>query len=91
MGLLHADNVMHSIAQLSGGQAYFPRYAQQFPGIYEAINRDLRNQYALGYVSSWPTVAGKFRKLRVEVALTDLNADRKPEKLKVRHRSGYRR
>jgi hypothetical protein len=89
MGLLHADNVMRSLAEATGGVSFFPMFSGRYSGIYEAINRDLRHQYTLTYISGNTSDNGKFRKLRVEVRDIDLNADGKADKLKVRHKKEY--
>jgi Ca-activated chloride channel family protein len=51
---LQAKNALTSIAKYSGGQAYFPRFEAELPGIYEQISGQLRRQYSLGFV---PTTA----------------------------------
>ena len=85
-----ADNVMRSLAQLSGGMAFFPMFAGEYPDVYESVSAHLRHQYSLGYVSSNPRKDGKLRKVKVEVPRIDVDSDGKPDKLKVRHKKGYR-
>lgn len=87
---LQADNVMRSLAEATGGTAFFPRFQGQFGGIYETVSAHLRNQYSIGFAPSVRATDGKFRKLRVEVDPTlDVNKDGKPDKLKVKHKKGY--
>jgi Ca-activated chloride channel homolog len=88
MDFHQADNVLRTIAKYTGGEAFFPRFETQFPGIFETISHLLRNQYALGYVSTNPARDGKYRKLKVEVT-ADISGDGKPDRLKVNHREGY--
>jgi VWFA-related protein len=86
---LQADNVMRSLAEATGGAAWFPRFPGEYPGIYEMVSASMRNQYSLGFVPKVRKTDGKLRKLRVEVPNLDVNSDGKPDKLKVRHKKGY--
>jgi Ca-activated chloride channel family protein len=86
---LQADNVMRSLAEATGGAAWFPRFPGEYPGIYQMVSANLRNQYSLGFVPKVRKTDGKFHKLRVEVPNMDVNKDGKPDKLKVRHKKGY--
>jgi VWFA-related protein len=86
---LQADNVMRSMAEATGGTAWFPRFAGEYPGIYQQVSANLRNEYSIGFVPSVRKNDGKFHKLRVEVPNLDVNHDGKPDKLKVRHKKGY--
>ena len=86
---LQADNVMRSLAEATGGAAWFPRFQGEYPGIYEMVSANLRNEYSLGFVPKVRKTDGKFHKLRVEVPNLDVNKDGKPDKLKVRHKKGY--
>jgi VWFA-related protein len=85
---LMADNRLRSFADLTGGDAYFPRFPTELPSIFKNISNSLRNQYSLGYVSTNTKRDGKFRKIRVQ-ARGDLNHDGKPIDLKVQTRQGY--
>lgn len=86
---LQADNVMRSLAEATGGTAWFPRFQGEYPGIYELVSANLRNEYSLGFVPKERKNDGKFHKLRVEVPPMDLNHNGKPMKLKVRNKKGY--
>ena len=84
-----AQNTLASFAQASGGLVFQPQFRGQYAAISQTVIRDLRNQYTLKFVSSTSNVGGKLRKLKVEVINTDIDYDRKPDKLKVRHKTGY--
>jgi VWFA-related protein len=86
---LQADNVMRSLAEATGGKGFFPRFQGEYPGIYEQVAINLRNQYSLGFVPKVRKNDGKLHKLRVEVPSMDVNKDGKLDKLKVRHKKGY--
>jgi VWFA-related protein len=85
---LMADNRLRSVAELTGGDSYFPRFPAELPSIFKNISNSLRNQYSLAYASSNPKHDGKFRKIRVEVK-ADILKDGKPVPLKVQTRQGY--
>jgi VWFA-related protein len=86
---LQADNQLRSLAEATGGQAFYPRFPTEYPDIYDNISKQLRNQYSLGFVPSNLKRDGKFHKLRVEVTDLDLNKDGKKDGLKARHKKGY--
>jgi VWFA-related protein len=86
---LAADNQLRSLAEATGGQAFYPRFPTEYPDIYDNISKQLRNQYSLGFVPSNLKRDGKFHKLRVEVPDLDLNKDGKKDGLKARHKKGY--
>jgi VWFA-related protein len=92
---LQARNALNTIAKYSGGQAYFPRFEGELPGIYNQIATQLRMQYSLGFVPTNPTQDGKFHKLKVEVVdeqgnpLKIVDEKGKTVKYKVISRDGY--
>ncbi|MFY9529830.1 MAG: VWA domain-containing protein [Candidatus Acidiferrales bacterium] len=85
-----ANNALLSIAQISGGRAYFPGSAEDFAPIYREIASTLRHQYVLGFE---PTVHdGRFHSL--EIHITDSNgqpmaAAKSREGYRVYARQGY--
>lgn len=92
---LSARNQLDSIAKYSGGQAYFPRFEGELPGIFEQINGQLRTQYGLGFIPSDPAKDGKFHKLKVELVddqgnpLRIVNQKGKVVKYRIVARDGY--
>jgi Ca-activated chloride channel family protein len=80
---LQARNVLGSLAEETGGTAFFPRNESEYPAIFETVSRYVRGQYSLGFVPSQRRHDGKRHRLRVEV----LNS--KAGKLVVKHRKGY--
>lgn len=95
MTAVEAKNQLNYIAQYSGGQAYFPRFDGELPGIYEQIAGQLRLQYGVGFIPTNPTRDGKYHKLKVELVDQMGNQLRipdrkgKPIKYKVVAREGY--
>ena len=86
---LSADNYMRSLAEATGGQAFFPRFATEYGDIYDNVGKQLRNQYSIGFIPTNVKKDGKFHKLRVEVPNLDMNKDGKGDGLKARHKKGY--
>lgn len=92
---LQARNAFQTIAKYSGGQAYFPRFEGELPGIYEQIAGQLRNQYSIGFIPTNPSKDGRFHKLKVDVVDAQGQplkiVDQKGKKVKYRvvSRVGY--
>jgi VWFA-related protein len=92
---LQARNALQTIAKYTGGQAYFPRFEGELPGIFEQINGQLRTQYGLGFVPTNPARDGKFHKLRVDLVddqgnpLRIVNPKGKVVKYRIVSRDGY--
>src|SRR5215470_3391975 len=75
---LQADNVMRSLAEATGGTAFFPRFVGEYPSIYQQVAANIRNEYSLGFVPKIRKLDGKFHKLRVEVPPLDVAHNGKP-------------
>jgi len=71
------------LARSTGGQAFFPGQLNDVVEICESIARDIRNQYAIGYVSTNTPRNGSYQSIRVVARTKDHG------KLSVRTRSGY--
>jgi Ca-activated chloride channel family protein len=67
LDFLQADNELKTFARETGGQAFFPRFQGELPGVFQAISQSLRNQYSLGYSPNNQAKDGKFRKLTVQL------------------------
>ena len=95
LDFLQADNEMKTFAKESGGQAYFPRFFQEFPNIFQSVSSDLRNQYTLTYAPSNQAKDGLFRKIKVELidpqtgAALKVTEGGKPVKYTVVTKGGY--
>ncbi len=71
MDYLQADNEMNTIARMTGGRAYFPRFQGELGPDFRSITDDIRNQYTLAYHPSNLKQDGTYRKLKVEVVAPD--------------------
>lgn len=90
-----ARNGLDYIAKYSGGQAYFPRFEGELPGIYQQIAAQLRTEYSLGFNPSDPHESNKYHKLKVNLVdgqgnpLRIVNQKGKQVKYKLVYRDGY--
>jgi Ca-activated chloride channel family protein len=75
---------LQQIAEVTGGQAFFPMSTRQLDDIYDKVATQIRAQYSLGFTSSNTAQDGTWR--RLEVRLTGPAAQ---QGLKVRTRKGY--
>lgn len=75
--------LLQRIAEVTGGQAFFPASVKELDGVYEKVVAEICAQYTLGYLSTNPKTDGSWRKLEVKVPHTDGKA------LRVRSRPGY--
>jgi len=75
--------LLRRIADISGGEAYFPRSASRLSQACKRIATDIRSQYTLGYIPTNQKKDGNYRKIRVEVQKPDIG------RVTVRTRSGY--
>jgi VWFA-related protein len=80
-----ARDALKEIAEVSGGQAYFPKSIDEVVDICARIARDLRNQYTLGYASQNEKKDGTWRTIEVRV----LNPPKNAGRTTVTTRKGY--
>jgi VWFA-related protein len=76
-----ADFGLKSLAQETGGQAFFPLAVNELKGIYAAISLELASQYSMAYSPANSRADGRYRRIVVRVTA-------RPE-LQLRTRSGY--
>jgi VWFA-related protein len=74
------DKVLRTLANVTGGHAFFPFEAADLAGNFEEVARELRSQYSLAYVSTNPAHDGTFRNIIIQPV--DKN-------LRVRAKNGY--
>jgi len=79
-----ARQALTSLAQATGGLAFFPEGVQDAEAICTQIAHDIRNQYTLGYYPTNTRKDGSFRSVQVQ-----LIPPRGRGKLSVRTRTGY--
>ncbi len=79
----HARRVLETLAEQTGGVAYFPRSVKEVDGIARQVAEDIRTQYSIAYHSTKSPTLGGYRQVHVEAKAKGYN------KLAVRTRSGY--
>ncbi len=79
----HARRVLETLAEQTGGVAYFPRKLEDVDGIAAQVAADIRQQYTISYSSTKPARLGGYRAIRVTAQQKGFN------KLNVRTRTGY--
>jgi Ca-activated chloride channel homolog len=97
LDFLQGDNELKTFSKETGGQAYFPRFQAELPGVFQAISQALRSQYSLGYSPNNQARDGKFRKLTVQLVNPGTNEPLKmvdsktgkPIKYTVLAKAGY--
>jgi len=80
---LRARRDLQSIADASGGLAFFPQDVRDIDSISRIVAHDIRNQYVIGYRPSRPMELGGYRSIRVEARSAG------SKRLLVRTRTGY--
>jgi len=78
-----AKRALETIAQRTGGIAFFPKTLDEVDEISRTVAHDIRNQYTIGYRPTNPRSQGGFRMVKVEAKAKGHN------KLTVRTKSGY--
>lgn len=67
LDFLQADNELRTFAKETGGQAFFPRFIQEMPQVFNTVTKSLRSQYTLGYSSNNQAHDGKYRRISVQL------------------------
>jgi len=75
--------VLQQIAEVTGGQAFFPLSVKELDQMYEKVLAEIHAQYTLGYQSTNEKTDGVWRKVEIKVARRD------GRDLRVRARKGY--
>jgi len=67
-GFREAEFVMRTLAQETGGRAFFPAKIDDLAGVYAQIADELASQYTIGYTSGNQRRDGAWRRVVVQVA-----------------------
>ncbi len=79
----HARRVLETLAEQTGGVAYFPKSVKEVDGIARQVAEDIRTQYSIAYHSTKSPALGGYRQVHVEAKAKGYS------KLSVRTRTGY--
>jgi Ca-activated chloride channel homolog len=80
---LNQQAQLRRIADVAGGQAFFPVSVKDLDGVFAKIAAEIDAQYSMGYVSTSTKTNGAWRKVEIRVVRPDLKG------VKVRTRQGY--
>ena len=95
LAYLQAQSQLRTFSEITGGQAWFPRFQGEIPSIMSDIAGRLRNQYSLAYTPTNQMMDGKYRKIKVELVapnggpLRAIDQNKKERKFFVYTRQGY--
>src|SRR5271154_740287 len=79
----HARRVLETLAEQTGGVAYFPKSLRDVDAIAAEVAQDIRTQYSIAYHSTKSPTLGGYREIHVDAKAKSLG------RLSVRTRSGY--
>src|SRR5271170_411700 len=79
----HARRVLETLAEQTGGAAYFPKSLKDVDAIAAEVAQDIRTQYTIAYHSTKSPTLGGYREIHVEAKAKSFG------RLSVRTRSGY--
>ena len=79
----HARRVLTSLAEQTGGLAYFPRRLEEVDDIAHQVAEDIRQQYTISYQPTKPARLGGYRQVHVDAKAQGFS------RLSVRTRTGY--
>jgi VWFA-related protein len=95
MNYLQAENQLKTFAHETGGEAWFPQFEGEMPGVFQTVTSFLRHQYSLSYTPTSGGKDGKFHKVKIELVKPDgtplevLDQKGKKQKWVVYAREGY--
>jgi Ca-activated chloride channel homolog len=78
-----ARTILMSIAEATGGQAFFPSSVKELDQMYEKVLAEIRAQYTIGYISTNDKTDGAWRKVEIRIV------SKTRRDLRVRSRKGY--
>jgi VWFA-related protein len=72
--------ILKTLAEETGGRAYFPSKVEELEGVYREIADELKSQYYITYEPTNTVWDGRWRKIKLDATGRDLD---------IRTRSGY--
>jgi Ca-activated chloride channel homolog len=65
--LTEGDQILQSLAEETGGRAFYPYHVDDLDQSFQDIGDELRNQYSIAYNPINSVLDGKYHKIRIEV------------------------
>jgi Ca-activated chloride channel family protein len=75
--------ILNRIAEISGGEAFFPKTVNELDGAYKRVLQQIKAQYTIGYVSTNQKPDGGWRKVNIKIVAKD------GRDYRVKTRDGY--
>jgi Ca-activated chloride channel homolog len=75
--------MLQQMADVTGGQAFFPTAVKELDSVYEKVIAEIRAQYTVGYLSTNDKTDGSWRKVEIKMVRKE------GRDLRVRSRKGY--
>ena len=75
--------LLQQMADVTGGQAFFPTAVKELDGVYEKVVAQIRAQYTIAYVPANTKQDGAWRKVEIKVTRPELKGT------KILSRHGY--
>lgn len=76
---------LRSLADETGGRAFFPKHPEDLPAAFAQIEQELRAQYLITYTPTNRARDGSYRRLQIEI----INPQLKKQSLRLSYRQGY--
>ena len=61
------DKILQSLAEETGGRAFFPYHVDDLDQSFQDIGDELRNQYSIAYIPTNYVLDGRYHRIRIEV------------------------
>ena len=65
--LTEGDKILQTLAEETGGRAFYPYHVDDLDQSFQDIGDELRNQYSIAYNPSTHSLDGRYHKIRIEV------------------------
>ena len=65
--LTEGDQILQSLADETGGRAFFPYHVDDLDQSFQDIGDELRNQYSIAYIPTNYVLDGRYHRIRIEV------------------------
>jgi Ca-activated chloride channel family protein len=75
--------ILNQIADISGGEAFFPKNVNELDGAYKRVLQQVKAQYTIGYISTNSKTDGSWRKVDIKISAKD------GRDYRIKARNGY--
>ena len=75
---IKGERLLRSIAEQTGGRAFFPSRDEELPSVHQMIASDIQSRYLLAYTPTNPRIDGAWRKIVVKTDAPDHTVRARP-------------